>query len=567
MTSLVSRSFAQVRNQQISFGIYGFAISFVAIAPLLPNHYPPWIGFHAEAAAFAGWLSLAAYISMVSSSPLRVPFSAIVPLFICIAVWLQYLCGQVLFAGDAITASTYLICASVAIVGGTNLAREDKTTNTLPHILGAIVFSASISSILAIVQWLRQEDLIGLFVSNMEKSGRPYGNLNQPNHLATYVLLGLVGSIYFYEKFAINRVLLGIFSLLSLTTLLMTESRSAVISLAALAGWALVVRRQIQMRIQLLSIVGWMGAFIVTWNSWSSICEFFLLQGSRETSFANSSGRLHMWKQILHGVLDSPWLGFGWHNTPGAQLAGSATVPSFHGQSLTDFSHNIFLDVIVWFGIPIGALASVVFLTWFVRRLNDFDLDLDRAFAAALCLPILVHSMFEFPFAYSYFLMPLCFFFGCMEKNLGPARHLVNRKHFGVALAALIAAMLYMFFEYLAAEEDYRIQRYETLRVGKRPEDYNYSRILVQTQLAGGLEAARFEPRKKMSKEEINRIQALTRRFLSAELQIKYIMALEFNGMPAEARLALAELTNTYGLQWEPRGLAALKDGAAAAGR
>jgi hypothetical protein len=558
--SQFSSSWSQSSNlPRFTAWIYGLGLLLIAIAPLLPNHYPPWVGFHHEAAAFAGWLALTISIALGARDSLRVPVAAIVPLLISCILWLQYLFGQIPFAGDATTGATYLVCSSAMIIAGANLGRaRDKGLDVFAHVLWVLVLSALASSALALVQWLRQEELIGLFISNVAPSGRPYANLNQPNHLATYILLGLCAAVYLYERYKINGLVLAMLSAMSLMTLLMTESRAAMISLGTLIGWLMFMRRSVRMRLRLLPIVIWVAVLGLSWSSWSSICEFLLLDQSRKTSFVNSNGRIHMWSQIIHGVLKAPWLGFGWHETSAAQLAGSTAVPSLYGQSLTDFSHNLFLDLIVWFGIPIGLFLSVCFLFWFLRRLMSGEADLDKMCACALCLPILAHSMFEYPYAYSYFLMPFCFFLGCMERGVRGSAIAFDAK-FGIIVLAFLALMMsYMLVEYMAAEEDYRIQRYETLRVGKRPDGYTVSPIFIQTQLAAGLEAARFEPRENMSMEEIERVRDFTRRFLSAELLIKYAQALQLNGMHEEAKFALNELQNTYGLKWGVRGAQAL---------
>ena len=55
---------------------------------------------------------------------------------------------------------------------------------------------------------------------------RPYGNMAQPNHLATFLCVSLLSLWYLFEKYKINQFTLSFFNFIS-TSILLTQSRTA----------------------------------------------------------------------------------------------------------------------------------------------------------------------------------------------------------------------------------------------------------------------------------------------------------------------------------------------------
>src|SRR4030095_12715500 len=86
------------------------AAAFVAmtLAWLIPNHFPPWTSFYNDSAmALALVLLAGAHAATIARSP--VPLFAWVAIGLACIPWLQWLGGLVLYSGDAIVSSLYLL--------------------------------------------------------------------------------------------------------------------------------------------------------------------------------------------------------------------------------------------------------------------------------------------------------------------------------------------------------------------------------------------------------------------------------------------------------------------------
>ena len=209
------------------------------MAWLAPNHYPPWTSFHGEAFAFAalGALCLAALMSGRAVPPL--PVASGFALALIGLVWAQWASGQIASQGDALLSSLYLGGLALALWLGRFAAAAPWRNNAESVLAAVVVAAALISTYIALMQWLRLESLWGIFAAERGPGMRPFGNLGQPNHLATLVLmasplaalLALRGHLKPWQL-AVVLVSLGLGMVLS-------ESRSGRLSAAAMGLYLL----------------------------------------------------------------------------------------------------------------------------------------------------------------------------------------------------------------------------------------------------------------------------------------------------------------------------------------
>ena len=76
--------------------------------------------------------------------------------------------------------------------------------------------------------------------------------------------------------------------------------------------------------------------------------------------------RLLAWAVFADAIWLKPWFGYGWNQSAVAQMAAAALNPSVN--SVFSFAHNLFLDLVIWCGIPLGLFISVCLLRWFWLR-------------------------------------------------------------------------------------------------------------------------------------------------------------------------------------------------------
>src|SRR5262249_20218614 len=151
--------------------------------------------------------------------------------------------------------------------------------------------------------------------------------------------------------------------------------------------------RYTTLRLKGRALAAWAAGFAVVVAALPWIESALLFTDGSRRQLLGSSGRGVMWAQIADGALQSPWLGYGWNSTAAAQIAGSTRHP---GNLSTSYAHNIVLDAIAWFGIPFGLLIVGVFAVWWLRRARAARGHV-AVLTVALALPVLSHSLFEFP--------------------------------------------------------------------------------------------------------------------------------------------------------------------------
>ena len=522
----------------------------LAGAWLAPNHYPPWTSFHGEAAAFAS-LVLFALARLAAPQQLVAARAAWLSAAVIALIAVQFLAGQIAYAGDALLSALYVAGWGLAWWLGMNSRALGTKSDPLVAFAWIVIVVAAVSVGLGILQWLRMEAVIGVFAAERGLDMRVYSNLGQPNHLASLVMMASALTFLLFTTGRLGRV--GCVALIAWFAwgLTLSESRSGLLS--AFCMGALIVGKS--RKDTALPKGRWIGAWLVGISllaaAWPAINQALYLQSQRGALAAADSPRQLIWKQSLSGIAASPWVGYGWRQSMVGQKAGAATIK---GAQASDYAHNVVLDACLWVGIPLGLLLAGGAMWWLFRMLARTRGPVEVLLFASL-VPLLVHSMFEFPFAYSYFLFPGTWALALLarmqhERSTGavpmPARA-STRPWLGVAVLAFGLTLFAAAREYLEAEEDHRVMRFEMRRVGRTPEGYEQPHLVLLTQLHEMLVAGRIVPREHMPPEEIERLRVGSVRFAWATLHLSYAMALAMNGEPRLAEHELRLLRATYG--------------------
>jgi O-antigen ligase len=520
----------------------------LAAAWAAPNHYLPWAGFHGEAAAFAALCCLAAARAL-DPQPLRMGAFAWLALPLVGLIAAQWFAGKIAYGGDALLSAVYVTGASIAFWLGQNSA-ERRQWDPLRLLAIAVVAAAVLNVFIGVLQWHRLEQTLGIFAVDRGWDLRVFGNLAQPNHLATLCLMGIVLAWWLRTEALLTRwqcVLLVSWLSLGLT---LTESRAGLAGAVAVGLPFLWDRRHVKGA----------RAFVASWWAGLAAGHFLLprlnallyLDPARTDQLASDNPRLVMWHQAMAAIADAPWVGYGWRQTMLALKQAAMKVP---GTLATDYAHNVVLDVLIWVGIPLGALLVGALAFWLVRAWRRIA-DRRQLFLFAAAVPVLVHSQFEFPFAYAYFLFPVAWLLGALAASQqrqpatrSPVPSGLVRTGALLLLGAYAVLCTAIALEYLEVEEDHRVMRFELRRLGKLPQGYEAPRLLLLTQLKELLELGRLEPRPGMSENTLNRLRLASERNAWATLDLTYVAALGLNGQPEEAARRLVLLGRVYGKQ------------------
>ncbi len=489
--------------------------------------------------------------SMTDSNSMKLPASTLAFFTALIAlIWLQWGWGLITYSGDALVSSLFLAGAGFAWYLGAQTSLVSKEPiKVLIFAATLTVVAACASSFIAILQWLNQDEGMWFFVAERGLN-RPYANLAQPNLLATLLVMGVVFAYLLYLCRRIRIWLLIVITVSLSFGLITTESRAGLLSAFCL-GIFFLVRARPEWRLGEWRIVAtWWGLLLLLASVWSPLNELLALQSTRQIDLAASNGRLEIWRQVIAGISEAPWFGYGWRQTVIAQSVG---VDVFPGELPTDYAHNVALDVLAWVGLPLGISLLLFGAWWILRTIRNLKNPIDFVLFA-VTIPFLVHSMVEFPFAFAYFLFPIAGIFGFLHARQMPmlfrvtevastAKKLVPIA--GLVGFAVICGLVAR--EYFAAEEDFRVMRFEMRKVGARPINHQVPQLVLLTQLDDLLKMGRLRPTRSMPTIEIEHLRKASSSRHWGALSIKYVIALGLNGQTDEATRQLRNIKNLYG--------------------
>lgn len=517
------------------------------LAWLLPNHYPPWANFHSESLALAAILIMCCAAIRQRSRPLQVPASAIVIVVTSLIPLLQWAGGIVFFIGDALISTLYLLVLAITIVIWYS-SSPDKTQNSKPLwllIFAEILLVAALASaLMGFLQWLSLTGDMTTFVTYIEPGERVMANLGQPNQFATLLLMGILALCFLFEAKKLGYFALALGSIFMGWVIVLTGSRTALLGSVTVVCFLLFKVRKKQLRLSAMHLIAWLVCFLGFWLIFPGLNNLLMIGNGRSVALTDENGRYGIWIQTVMAISQSPWLGYGWNQTSVAQAKGAEYVS---GTLIFSYAHNIVLDLLAWVGIPIGIILTLFIVGWFLHTAVRTTRT-DGIYAVAMLLPLVVHSMLEFPFAYAYFLFAAGLLAGIAEASIQrTATIFIPTRMARYMCISLTFTVFYGAYEYLLIEEDYRVARFESLNVGRTPADYEKPTVLLHTQLSALLAALRQPAIPGMSPEELERLRQVSLRFGHSTLSYRYALALALNDYPQAAGQQLELIKAIFG--------------------
>lgn len=533
----------------------GVALLLLVAAWLMPLHFLPWVSWHNEVPVFAAVYGLSAWAVCRLTRRGRIALPSAMLMFggLALLVLWQVAMGMITFAGDALVLTLYLVLSALSWVLGfavTTRAQAGPSgrlfidaSEALGLLAKLLLLGALVSVLLALIQVFDVWESAG-WVVRMPQLRRPGANLAQPNHLATMLLMGLASLLYLYEARRLSGWGAGLmFGALALG-LAASESRTGLLNFFLLSVWWLVghCRAGFRLRAAAMAVAG-LAVLCLFWL-WPVMMAAISYFEPGATVNTGDSLRLLVWSQLLEAVWQRPWLGWGLREVSEAH---NAVVHAHSMSAPFTYAHNIVLDMAIGMGIPLTLLLLGLSAIWLWRRLRAVR-ELPTWYCVAAVLPLAMHSMLEFPFAYAYFLAPAMFLLGVLDgatggKSIAP----IGVKPVAAVLLAVGAVGAWSVVEYFRIEEDFRIVRFEALRLGKTPEDYERPQIFLLTQLGALLEGGRIVPAPGMTPERLELARRVALRYPWPATQHRYALSLALNGQSEEAQRQLLVIRALHG--------------------
>jgi hypothetical protein len=475
------------------------------------------------------------------SIPLVSIFLAILPLLPI----MQAVFGVVFFWGDAWLTSFYLLGVALAFSIGFGLAKMDAE-RTLVSMGLVLLFAAIISCGMAVYQWLEVGSL-GFWVANDNYGERETANIGQPNNLASLLLWGIVACGYLRIKRLLGSFLFWLVTLFLLVGVALTESRTSWVAVSFLVGWWWIKILPIDSKIGRAALIFLFGTYFSFYFLNTPISELLYLPGSGRKPVPDGfveDGRLAIWMQMYEAMKASSFWGYGWMQAGSAQVGVVADLPP--SEEMTAYSHNIILDLLVWNGWVVGGLLVVAGGYWVFSRFTKAS-SLEARIALLLIGVLLVHSMLEFPFAYTYFLFPMAFFAGFVEFEFGKRLFVVNKLLAAGIFAVSCFVLTLIWRDYRLVEEDFRRLRFEMAGLEPARRGTSESGVLLLDQFPQYINLASMDVAPRMTSGELDWMEKVCHRYPTSRSMFIYTSALFLNGHTEDAALELLRLRNLFG--------------------
>lgn len=533
------------------------ALAFLLLAWLNGLHIGPWVSWHSELLVFVaigcGALGVLSQKKWKVEKSISVPYGALIWPLLGMVSALQLCFGLIDFHGDVVLLAFYFGIIFAAMVWGHALGIQDESVlswtdrNMLSQMACVLLIGAIVSTFMAWIQtldvWLDVE-----WIARSYSLRRPGGNINQSNQLATLQLMGVVSLAYLFER----RVVRGMAALLMYGVLIagvgLTESRTAIISAVALAGFGLAFRKKFFGGRAATYAVGGVCMLIVCFRILPVSVHGLLQVGSTSVGVlpANISAgsRLLIWPQLVEASLMHPWFGWGLLQV---SKAHNAVLHHYQVGEAFTYAHSVILDLILGLGYPLAFLIMVLVGIWLVKRMREIQ-DLSSWYCMALLIPFAVHSLFEFPFAYAYFLLPAGLAIGVLEARLAPQSVVrVSWKYAVGATGLVMGLLLWSVLEYIQIEEDFRVGRMEVARIGKTPASYVRPTPILFDHMGAMLTGIRLVPVPGMDAKTIELARKVAMRFPWIATQNRYALILALNSNPDESKRQLKVIRAMHG--------------------
>lgn len=310
----------------------------------------------------------------------------------------------------------YLFCACLALWAGHEAARGDNANRWFDAIAAGLAFASVLAAAASVIQYFGLDGQL-LLISPAKEAGRAYGFFRQANQQGTFLNLGMAALFSLYISGRLKLWLWLTLSVFLAFAIVTTGSRTALLQIGFMSLCALGLRSagtaRFKVLLPLLAVaLIWIGLYAVSQYGGAT---FYGAQKLDQTLSEGVGMRSPTWHQTWLLLLEKPWTGHGILRYPIVYFLNGSGIEV--GLNMTN-AHNLFLQVAVDYGLPL-ALLFFALIAWALWRTRG-NWAGNRGFMAAMVIAcLLIHSLFEFPLWYTYFLMPGCWLFGWLSYRAG----------------------------------------------------------------------------------------------------------------------------------------------------
>ncbi|WP_413707047.1 Wzy polymerase domain-containing protein [Ralstonia sp. Ralssp110] len=518
---------------------------------LVALHTYPIPTFYSEFATALCWIAAAVGVLALTWRGERVvPVVVLAPFGLVVVLLIQLAVQPPLNPFFSFAGSIYLLAAAAVCGLG---ARCRSVPGTLEAIAIAVITGGLATFAVEILQLLRVPGLPDLLISMAPQGAgrRMWGNLNQPNHVGSYLAFGLAATLFLAQTRRRWCIPLIVMALALLAGMALTVSRTSwllVIVVGLLAGWVRAsgrygARKWIEACVPLVLLV-------LAYQMCDSLVAYGNLRWHWDLP-VSLAGRVQegvglrplLWRHAWHMFLTHPLLGGGWGDYAWNQYVQTDVLGHVE---MSMNAHNIILDLLAKAGL-VGLLAVSLPLLGFIRLMWRRRITPELAFVYAIVLVLAVHSMLEYPLHYLYFLLPFAFAIGYAdERNLRMPSNSMSWVLTGVVTVCSAVLAVRMWGDYKSVERLYYPQESPRAELQRYQASGQLLLVPYGNLTIANNAAINYETAPVMAAVEHQAVQF----YPSSGPVQRYAVALAFQGKTDEAIVQVRRLHSQYWMEY-----------------
>ena len=391
----------------------------VTLPSLLALNISPSSTFWNQALAFVLWAAFVAGTTPTAARGAGLLHAAFA--ILATAAFWAWLPGG-LPASLALSAIGTLAAASLLAAGGASAKAAQGAEILFAAFCWAWLVAGAFNVGVALLQVFAPELPDGSWIAASGIPGRAVGNLRQPNHLSSLLLWSCISLVVLLDLRRLSLRLAAPALAAFVLAVVLTASRTGLVSVLLLACWGLLDRR-LSRQARLLLLAAPLVYAAAWWGmaQWAALSAHSFGGTARLAESDISGSRFAIWKNTWALIQAHPWAGVGF-----GEFNFAWTLTPFPGRptAFFDHTHNLPLQLAVELGLPLAALVLGLLLwalgraAWLAWRAEGNAGTTQRG-AVMMVLMIGLHSLLEYPLWYAYFLLPTAWAFGYALR--GPA--------------------------------------------------------------------------------------------------------------------------------------------------
>lgn len=504
---------------------------------LLPNTSRPWVSFWQESITLLGLLVLS--IGTLKCSRFSIEKYLVYAFFAMISIlWIDFILREEKYIGDYIVGTIYIFSLYVAI----DLGR--KIQNQWYMVFFIVILVSSVSAIIAIAQWL-QLDLNRLYFIEHPRGARAFANTGQANHLGTLLAWGVLATTTLSSARFIQWPTWSILLLLQTFAIALTQSRTAFLGVTVASLFVLIFKyfKKIEISsIRLLTapVIIFLYSVSLPWIN----NKVGLMSDRNVADYFKAGTRLIHWESMLHAIQVAPLTGYGWLRSAKAQLLATDYATQ---ESIFQYAHNIFIDVALWFGLPVVALL-ICFLLYGGKKILKEVSTIPQIFSLAAAIIFLIHCFLEYPFAYLYILIPFGMFIGFTLGSQVEVRDKSTIFHEATVKIILAIFSIIVVADYVKIESASMALRFKYLNIGKTSDESTKANVLIMDQAKDLMNFSYRKPGPEITEDEANSYGISSNRFGTQRLLFHSALAFGFIGETEKSQSELKNICRIFSL-------------------